>query len=348
MPPANGPSESARPGRGPGRGRPPGGARGASKGGSRRPGDGSRPGGRAGGSARGGQSPRSGRRTPPPREPEDAGEAGPRTWGSLARKGARRLSDDVRGAGTAAPDERRPAERSEEVWIDEGPVRDAATGAVRRGRSRQSTSTPIDASVAGVAKAVGPKDAARFEARLRDAARAFERERYGEARGALVALAERMPANAAVRELLGLTYYRLGRWKLAVTELEAFRELSGSTEQHPVLADCYRALRRWEAVEALWDELREVSPSAELVTEGRIVTAGALADRDRLREAIALLDKGFRFPKSPQEHHLRRAYALADLRERSGDLPQARSLFERIAALDPDFGDVVDRVRALR
>jgi tetratricopeptide (TPR) repeat protein len=219
---------------------------------------------------------------------------------------------------------------------------------VRRGRSRQSTSTPIDASVAGVAKAVGPKDAARFEARLRDAARAFERERYGEARGALVALAERMPANAAVRELLGLTYYRLGRWKLAVTELEAFRELSGSTEQHPVLADCYRALRRWEAVEALWDELREVSPSAELVTEGRIVTAGALADRDRLREAIALLDKGFRFPKSPQEHHLRRAYALADLRERSGDLPQARSLFERIAALDPDFGDVVDRVRALR
>jgi hypothetical protein len=85
-----------------------------------------------------------------------------------------------------------------------------------------------------------------------------------------------------------------------------------------------------------------------LVTEGRIVAAGSLADRDRLVEAVALLEKGFRLPKHPQEHHLRRAYALADLRERAGDLPQARSLFERIRAFDPEFGDVVERVRALR
>ena len=187
-----------------------------------------------------------------------------------------------------------------------------------------------------------------MEARLRDAAKAFERERYQEARKLLVPLADRMPDNPAVRELLGLTHYRTGRWKQAIAELEAFRALTGSTEQHPVLADCHRALRRWGEVEALWDELREVSPSAALVTEGRIVVAGSLADRDRLGDAIALLEKGFRFPRQPQTHHLRRAYALADLHERAGDLPHARSLFERVANVAPDFGDVEDRVRSLR
>lgn len=229
-------------------------------------------------------------------------------------------------------------------------MRDAAKGAVRRGRSASASraTSSVDVSEAGVAKAIGAKDAPKFEQRLRDAARAFERERYGEARTALVALAERMPANAAVRELLGLTYYRLGQWKRAIAELEAFRELTSSTEQHPVLADCYRALKRWHEVESLWDELRAVSPSAELMAEGRIVMAGSLADQGRVVDAVNLLDKGFRFPKHPQLHHLRRAYALADLRERAGDLPRARSLFERIEAIDPEFGDVAERVRALR
>ena len=53
-------------------------------------------------------------------------------------------------------------------------------------------------------------------------------------------------------ELFGLTLYRLGQWKDAADHLEAFRELSGSTEQHPVLADCYRALGRWNDVDAMW------------------------------------------------------------------------------------------------
>jgi tetratricopeptide (TPR) repeat protein len=296
---------------------------------------------------RGGGRPtnRSGPGRPDERDPN----AGPRQWGSLARKGARRLGEDVRGAGTAEPDRRAPDRGAPDEWVDEGPVRAAARGAVRRGKAtRPGPSSSVDTADAGVARAVGEKDAAKFEQRLRDAAKAYERERYGEARTALVPLAERMPANAAVRELLGLTYYRLGRWKQAIGELEVFRDLTSSTEQHPVLADCYRALKRWDQVDALWEELREVSPSAELVTEGRIVTAGSLADRDRLPDALTLLEKGFRFPKHPQSHHLRRAYALADLRERVGDLPQARSLFERIEALDPEFGDVGERVRSLR
>jgi tetratricopeptide (TPR) repeat protein len=151
-----------------------------------------------------------------------------------------------------------------------------------------------------------------------------------------------------VRELYGLTLYRLGRWAQAKRELEAFRTQTNSTEQHPVLADCARALGHYAEVEELWEELREASPSAELVAEGRIVAAGALADQGRLDDAITLLEAAAKPTKKPKLHHLRMAYALADLYERAGDLPHARELFGRVAASDADFVDVQARVRALR
>lgn len=230
-------------------------------------------------------------------------------------------------------------------------MRDEASKAVRRGGSGARAGTRnsvVEPDQADLQRAVGPKDAPKIEAKLKEAAKAYQAERYGEARTVLAPLAERAPNATAVRELLGLTLYRLGRWKQAALELEAFQQMSGSTEQHPVLSDCYRALKRWDDVDRLWDELREVSPSAELVTEGRIVYAGSLADRQRLTEAVDVLAKGFKFPKHVQEHHLRRGYALADLYERAGDLPQARSMFRRIAEVEPEFGDVEDRLRALR
>ena len=188
----------------------------------------------------------------------------------------------------------------------------------------------------------------RVERRLGEAAEHFGNERYGDAARILKKLADEAPTVATVRELYGLTLYRQGKWKPAAFQLEAFRLLSGSAEQHPVLADCYRALRQWPQVEELWEELRAASPSADLVTEGRIVMAGALADRDRQIDAIRVLEDGWAFPKRPRSHHLRRAYALADLYERSGEVPKARDLFERIRRSDPGFADVTQRLRSLR
>ena len=195
---------------------------------------------------------------------------------------------------------------------------------------------------------VGAQRAARLEGRLSDAATAFAAERYTDARRILAPIVEEVPDLPEGRELLGLTLYRLGRWRDAATQLDAFVSLTGgSTEQHPVLADCRRALGQYGKVEELWDELRTASPSGELVVEGRIVAAGALADQGKLADAIALLSKGFRFPKRPMEHHLRRAYALADLYERAGDLPQSRSLFAQIARAEPDFLDAAERASNL-
>lgn len=298
-------------------------------------------------------------------------------WGGLARRGAGQ-------GGTAAPiepakgrlagaepskaaaafgaaagrrdhDDERGEIREVRVETIEGdPVRRAAKKAVRRGatpveEAKPSTRSkkPSAALTAELTPVVGAAGAPRFAVRLADAGRAFSADRFPEAKRILLPLARQAPSSAAVRELLGLTQYRLGKWNEAIKELEAFRELSGSTEQHPVLADCYRALKRYDEVAALWTELREVSPSAELVAEGRIVWAGALADQGEIQRAIGEIEPATRRIKRPQDHHLRLLYVLGDLYERAGDVPHARSLFDRVLDVDPDFGDTAARRRQL-
>jgi tetratricopeptide (TPR) repeat protein len=309
--------------------------------------------------------------------------AGPARWGGVARRGAAQVpptaaSDAWRAAargdraaprggesGQAGSEPWRPEE-----WIDEGELRDEAASAVERSRDRKrrppgervpvpgggrrpAGRPPAGADAAGGAGAddlrtsVPADRLSGFEARLREAGESFRRERFEEARRILRPLAEQAPRAWSVRELYGMTLYRLGRWEQAARELEAFRSQTGSTEQHPVLADCYRALGRYAEVEDLWDDLRAASPGAELVAEGRIVAAGALADQGRLDDAVRLLERGSRPTRKPRLHHLRMAYALADLYERAGDLPRARELFDRVAASDPTFVDVEQRRRAL-
>lgn len=183
--------------------------------------------------------------------------------------------------------------------------------------------------------------------RLMEAAAAYDAERYKDARRIVEPLARRYKGATSIRELYGLTLYRLSDYPAAVRELEVFAGKTRSTEQHPVLMDCYRAQARWDDVERLWEELRDVSPSGELVTEGRIVMAGALADQGRLGEGLKLLQKGPVEPKRVKPHHLRLWYALADLEERAGNLPRARALFEQIRRRDGGFGDVAERLAAL-
>jgi thioredoxin-like negative regulator of GroEL len=191
------------------------------------------------------------------------------------------------------------------------------------------------------------RDGARLQEALMRGARALDRGYEREALRILRPWREVHPESSELRELLGLTYYRLGRWAPARKELEAFVGLTDSTEQHPVLMDVARALGRFKRVEQLWEELRAVSPGAELVTEGRIVYAGALADQGKLDEAIKVLERAPANPKRILPHHLRLWYALADLHERAADIPAARALFRKISAQDPAFVDVAERLAAL-
>ncbi|MBV9660584.1 MAG: tetratricopeptide repeat protein [Acidimicrobiales bacterium] len=299
----------------------------------------------------------------------------------MARRGARALvnpSDDRPGASASdlwrQAVARSDAERgrpaggvweADETWIAEPEpedrhnrppgkparqttLRDVATGregTASPGGHRRKVPKPVVEELAGAA---GSDRGAKLAHRIADATYAYEKERYQEARRILRGLAEEVRDSPTVRELYGLVLYRTGQWAAAAKQLESFRQLTGSFDQHPVLADCYRALRRFPDAEGIWEELREASPGGDLVAEGRIVAAGCRADQGDLSGAIALLERSARKVARPQERHLRQWYALADLYERAGDVPRARDLFRRVADTDPDAFDVRARLQALR
>ena len=302
--------------------------------------------------------------------------AGPQQWGRIARRGAGNM--EYEDPETIAQREeykqrkaeraRREAERAAETpEKPQRPQRERdlpaasdlqrqANRAVARGRKGAPARDrrrlpgrphPVKDPAVALKKMVGESRSKTLVRRLHEGAKAFEAERFADARTALGPVVKEAPELPEGRELMGLTLYRLGKWKEAIEHLESFREIAGSTEQHPVLADAHRALGNWADVDALWAELGEASPSAELVVEGRIVVAGAKADQGDLTSAIRLLEQNWKPPKRPMGHHLRRAYALADLYDRAGRAPRARELFSWVAGHAPDLADVQQRVKAL-
>ncbi|HEV2760227.1 MAG TPA: tetratricopeptide repeat protein [Acidimicrobiales bacterium] len=274
----------------------------------------------------------------------------PSTWGKVARSGARVVRPAPDREDRPDPEKRdrgRPPEWQPEQWTKEPATRRPpakAPPAAPRPRSRKVSKVITQEVAAAVEASMAP----RVERRLGQAADAFERDHLTDALRILKPLSKEAPNVPAVRELLGLALYGTGQWAAAAKELEAFRSLGGSVEQHPVLADCYRALKRYGAVVELWDELREASPGAALVTEGRIVAAGALADQGDIDGAIQLLERGpLRPSRGAALHHARLWYALADLYERAGDGPKARELFGRVVAVEPGLADAAERLAGL-
>ena len=241
-------------------------------------------------------------------------------------------------------------------WRDDGPVGSVAARPTRdvahstRGRDDPSAlalATAEDRAGVATRLDVGERRAGRTLRAIARGLDAFEAERWRDAVATLTPVSKDVPSSAFVQEILGLSLYRLQRWVLAAQHLESARQLSKTVENHAVLADCYRALRRWNLVDDLWSELRAAAPDPDTVAEGRIVTASALADRGNLPGAIALLEKSSRSPKRVFERHLRTWYVLGDFHDRSGNVLAARQCFQRVAAHDRRFSDVADRLSQL-
>jgi tetratricopeptide (TPR) repeat protein len=241
-------------------------------------------------------------------------------------------------------------QRQTERWVDEGSIRAEAQAATARASSarprRDATVDPEVLAELHVA-AADPRRADRLAERLTSAAAALDRERFDDARRMVAPVVRELPRLAAGHEISGLANYRMGRWREAAASLEQARLLHADPALLPVLADCYRGMRQWTAVDTVWREIREQSPSHEVTAEARIVVAGAYADRGELKQAIALMEPAQKTPKKVRDYHVREWYVLADLLDRAGDTMGATRWFREVLAHDADFADTRERLRAL-
>jgi tetratricopeptide (TPR) repeat protein len=255
--------------------------------------------------------------------------------------------------GPSAP----PESWSPDVVIDDGPVssmRTAAVGAAERAASdgpvrKRSRSARLDPIIgAQVDRSTTPQRAARLRERLESASEALGRGRYDDARRMVQPVLRELPDVAFGHEIAGLAFYGAGQWRKAVAELELARQLEGTVRFHPILADCYRAMRRYSMVDELWDELRGASPSHDVMAEGRIVAAGARADQGDLEGALQIMAPARTMPKTKaKDHHVRQWYVIGDLLDRSGEIIEARRWFGLVASVDPDFPEVRQRLAQL-
>ena len=277
---------------------------------------------------------------------------------------AQRRADQVRSRTGGRRNDRDAAPRNDhqqERWKDEG-----STRAPRRGSSSRDNDAPIhlerdekrasapalahvEATVGKkVAGIVGDQAAKRLIGKLALALDAFEKGRYQDAKRIIIPITRECEGVHLIHEIAGLSLYRLGQWRDAADHLEKARAtMPASTLNHPVLADCYRALMRYEKVDELWKELKDASPDPAIVAEGRIVAASAQADKGDIQNAVRIMQQTKKDPAKVREHHLREWYVLADLYDRSGDVINAREWFKKIAHNDPDFSDIRDRLSAI-
>ena len=98
----------------------------------------------------------------------------------------------------------------------------------------------------------------------------------GDAPGAAAEAAkakELAPRAPGVREILGLALYQLERFSEALSEMQAYRRMSGRADQNHIIADCLRSLGRPDravplAEEALASKGVPLAAKAEAVIVG--------------------------------------------------------------------------------
>ena len=217
----------------------------------------------------------------------------------------------------------------------------------RGATSRPAGGLPADvvAELRGTARP-GKADAA--ISRLERAVRLLQR---GDARGSIAeglkakALAPRSPS---VREVLGMGLYHLDRYREALSELQAYRRMSGRADQNHLIADCLRDAGRPEravplAEEALASRRVPLANKAEAV----IVAASALADQGKYDQALGLLRRVRTSDEVAGPEVLRVWYVMGDILSRSGRREDAARQFRKIVRHDPAAYDAAERLAQL-
>jgi len=171
---------------------------------------------------------------------------------------------------------------------------------------------------------------------LGEAADAFAEGRFPKAYGRLVKAKELSNRTPTIRELLGLTAYRMERWDDALKELRTYRRLAGDTTHMAVEMDCLRALGRNRDVEKTWDTFMELGGRPAANGEIRVVFGSYLLDQGEARRAWSITNPG-RLGAEPAEWDLRQWYVAARAAAALGDEKTARQLVKAIEGHELSF-----------
>lgn len=184
---------------------------------------------------------------------------------------------------------------------------------------------------------------------LQSAAKNFASGKYGKALFDAEQAKELAPRVATIREVLGLSAYRIGRWDVALRELRTFRRFTGETTHMPVEMDVLRALDRPDDVAETWASFRKLGGDRATEHEARVVFGSFLLDIGDDRRAWEITNPK-RMGPNPEESELRVWFVAARAASRLGDLVTARRLYEAIQDADPGFPglDELDRTTAGR
>jgi tetratricopeptide (TPR) repeat protein len=191
----------------------------------------------------------------------------------------------------------------------------------------------------------------RAEDAIRRLERAAELLERGDAPGAAAEAAkakEFAPRAPSVREVLGLALYGLERYQEALSEMQAYRRMSGRADQNHIIADCLRAMGRSDRAVPLAEEAlaaRGVPVAAK--AEAVIVAASALADRGKYDQALGMLRRIRTRDDVASPEVLRVWYVTGDILERSGHPQEAQREFRKIVRHDAAAFDAAERAAQL-
>lgn len=171
---------------------------------------------------------------------------------------------------------------------------------------------------------------------LAEAANSFASGRHAAALSRLEEAKQLSPRATAVRELMGLSAYRLGQWKKALQELRTFRRFAGETTHMPIEMDALRALDRGPDVEKTWELFQELGGRREVEDEARVVYASYLIDVGRPLEAWKVIAPG-RLVADATESMLRRWYVASRVAVVLGDAEAAGKLKRAVEQADHAF-----------
>ena len=183
---------------------------------------------------------------------------------------------------------------------------------------------------------------------LSEAASDFADEQFKSAHRKLLKAKNLSSRASAIRELLGLTCYRLGNWDEALRELRAFRRFTGDTSHMPIEMDSLRGLKRHADVDKTWHLFMELGGSPPTDAEARVVYGSFLIDQDRAREAWNIT-KPARTAKDSKPNERRRWFVAAKAALVLGDPDTALKLVSSVRDGDPDMpglDELTDQIAA--